>query len=116
MEILKAIILVLHLLSFGAMFGVAIAQFRPAAEGKGTMSKGLQHSGWALLATGLLLVGMVYAVGSEPNNFKIGVKLVVLLAIMGVVLMNRNRTDLRAGTFGALVALLGVNVALAVIW
>ncbi len=116
MDIPKAIVLVLHLLSFGAMFGVVLASFKPAAAGEGKISKGLLHTGWALLITGLALVGLVYATGSEPNNLKIGVKTAVLLVIMAMVIMGRNKDRVSTGYFGALAGLLALNVALAVIW
>ncbi|MBB4071271.1 hypothetical protein EII31_03540 [Leucobacter sp. OH2974_COT-288] len=116
MEIFKSIVLVLHLLSFGALLGVVIAQFKPAAQGAGKISKGMLHTSLALLLTGLLLVGLTYAVGNEPNNLKIAVKTAVLLVIFALVIMGRNKERVTTGYFGAIAALLAVNVALAVMW
>jgi hypothetical protein len=116
MELLKTILVVLHVLSFGAAFGLVISQFKPAARGEGVMPKGLLHSGWALLITGIALVGMTYAVGGAPNNAKIGAKLLVLLVIMAMIIYYNKREPIKPATLGVLTALLALNVCLALIW
>ncbi|WP_166985582.1 hypothetical protein [Canibacter zhoujuaniae] len=116
MVILKSIVLVLHLLSFGAIFGALIGQFKNAKTGKAVISNGIMHATTALLVTGLLLVGLIYALGSEPNNMKIGVKTAVLLVIFGLVIANRKKENVSAGVLGGIAGLLALNVALAVMW
>ncbi|MDO4240917.1 MAG: hypothetical protein Q4C71_00060 [Microbacteriaceae bacterium] len=116
MDIVKSIVVVLHLLSFAALFGVTIAQFKPASRGEGAISKGMFHCANALLVTGIALVGLTYAVGGAPNNTKIAIKGAVLLAIYAVILVNRGKRQVSAPIFGVIAALLAVNVTLAVMW
>lgn len=116
MGTLKLIVLVLHLLSFGAVFGLLIAQLKQAAHGKGQISAGLVHCGWALLGTGLLLVGLTYAAGGAPNNFKIAVKLAVLVIIMLLLFIFKKRQSVSSFVLGVLALLLVLNVFIAVLW
>lgn len=116
MEILKGILVVLHIVGFGVVFGGALAQLPNLKKGAAKVSAGMMHGSWLLLATGLLLVGMIYGLGGQPNNAKIGVKLVVLLAIIVLVLINRKKPQVSGGVIGAIAGLSAVNVALAVLW
>ncbi len=116
MEIVKGILVVLHLLCFGAMLGITIAQFKPAAKGKGVIPNGLIHCAWGLLITGAGLIGTVYAAGGAPNNLKIAVKLLVLIAIIVLLFVLKKKQPLKPAGLGAVAALLVVNVALAVLW
>lgn len=116
MEIVKGILIVLHLVGFGAVFGSTLAQLSAVKEARARITPGILHGAWLLLATGLLLVGMVYATGGQPNNAKIGVKLVVLLVLIAVVLIGRKKQPTSAGMLGAIAGLSLVNVALAVLW
>ncbi|MHA3722813.1 hypothetical protein ACXR2T_02940 [Leucobacter sp. HY1910] len=116
MEIVKGILVVLHIVGFGVVFGGALAQLPRVKEGAAKISAGMMHGAWLLLATGLLLVGMTYALGGKPDNAKIGVKLIVLLAIIVLVLINRKKPQVSGGIIGALAGLSAVNVAIAVLW
>lgn len=116
MEILKGILLVLHIIGFGGVFGVTLAQMTNLKSGTAKVSKGLLHSALLILVTGLALVGMVYATGGAPDNAKITVKLVVLLALIVTVIINSKKEKASGGVLGAILALSTVNVAVAVLW
>lgn len=116
MDIVKSVVLVLHLLAFAAMFGATIAQFKQAKIGEAKISRGLLHCAIALLVTGLALVGLTYAVGGAPNNLKIGVKTAVLLVVFALVIVGNGKQKVTSGFLGAITALLALNVALAVLW
>ncbi|MBT1035644.1 hypothetical protein KJY78_04670 [Canibacter sp. lx-45] len=116
MEILRNIILILHFLCFGALLGTTIAQFKPAKNGSAVISGGMLHSAIGLLLTGAGLVGIIYATGGEPNNLKIGVKLAVLLVIVGLIVFFRKKENVSTVVLGAMSSLLVLNVTLEVIW
>ena len=116
MEIVRNILLILHIIGFAGVAGSAIAQLPKVKEGTAQISGGILHSSWLLLLTGLGLVGMMYARDLEPNNMKIGVKTLVLVAIIVVALVNKKKASVSGGVLGALLGLSVVNVALAVAW
>lgn len=116
MELVRDILVVLHIVGFGVVLGGTLAQLPNVKKGTAKISKGILHGSLLLLVTGLALVGMMYALGGSPNNAKIGVKTVVLLAIIVLVLVNRKKETVSGGVLGAIAGLSAVNVALAVIW
>lgn len=115
-QITRGVLLVLHIIGFGAVFGASLAQLMQVRSGAAKVSNGILHGALLLLVTGLALVGMIYAGGGHPNNPKIGVKLLVLVALFVVVLVNRRKAPATAGSLGAIVGLSALNVAIAVLW
>ncbi len=116
MEIVKGILVVLHLVGFGAVFGSTLAQLSMVKEARARVTPGIMHGANLLLVTGLLLVGSIYMMGGTPNNMKIGVKTIVLIVLFVIILMNRKKENVPAGVLGAIAGLSLVNVALAVLW
>lgn len=116
MDIVKGILLVLHIIGFGVVMGGTLAQLPAVKQGTAKISNGILHGALTLLVTGLALVGMVYATGGEPNNAKIGAKTLVLVAIFVLVLVNKKKDRVSGGVLGAIAGLAAVNVALAVLW
>ncbi|KIP52215.1 hypothetical protein [Leucobacter komagatae] len=116
MEIVRNILLILHIIGFAGVAGATIAQLPKVKEGVAKVSGGILHSSWLMLATGLGLVGMMYAMGGEPNNMKIGVKTLVLIAIIVVALVNKKKASVSGGVLGAILGLSVLNVVLAVAW
>ncbi|GAA1611210.1 hypothetical protein [Leucobacter chromiireducens] len=116
MEIVKGILVVLHLVGFGAVFGSTLAQLSLVKEARARITPGILHGANLLFVTGLLLVGSIYMLGGSPNNMKIGVKTLVLIVLIVVILVNRKKENVPAGVLGAIAGLSLVNVALAVLW
>ncbi|UOQ58025.1 hypothetical protein MUN78_04060 [Leucobacter allii] len=116
MEIVKGILVVLHIVGFGAVFGSTLAQLSAVKEARARITPGILHGANLLFVTGLLLVGSIYMLGGQPNNAKIGVKLLVLIAIIVLILVNRKKQPVSGGVLGAIAGLSAVNVALAVLW
>lgn len=116
MEIVKDIVVVLHIICFAVVFGATLAQLPNVKKGTAKITNGVLHGSLGLLVTGLALVGLMYATDTEPNNAKIGAKTLVLLAIIALVLINRKKEKISGGVLGAIAGLSAVNVALAVIW
>lgn len=116
MEIIRNILLILHIIGFAGVAGTTIAQLPKVKEGVAKVSGGILHSSWLMLATGLGLVGMMYAMGGEPDNMKIGAKTLVLIAIIVVALVNKKKESVSGGVLGAILGLSVLNVVLAVAW
>lgn len=116
MDIVKLILVVLHILAFGAVFGSTLAQLSAVKAGRARITPGILHGANLLLVTGLLLVASKYMVGEPVNNMKITFKLAILIGVFVVVLMNRKKDSVSGGALGAIAGLSAANVAIAVLW
>src|SRR5690606_6948226 len=90
-EILKNVILALHIIGVVALLGGVLYQASAMREKTARIVPGILHGALTMLVTGLALVGLQYPLGNEVNNTKIGVKTVVLIAIFVIVLINRKK-------------------------
>lgn len=116
MEILKNLTLALHIIGIAALLGGVLFQVRPMREGTARVLPAMMHGAWTMLLTGLLLVGLHYPLGEEVNNTKVGVKLLVLVAIIVIALMSRRRTAPASWVLPSIGALTVLNVLLATVW
>ena len=116
MDILKNVILALHIVGIAALLGGVIFQSRQLRDGTARVLPAMMHGAWTMLLTGLLLVGLHYPLGREVNNTKIGVKLVVLVAIIVIALMSRKRTTPASWALPSIGLLTVLNVLLATVW
>jgi hypothetical protein len=116
MEILKNVILALHIIGVVALLGGVLYQIGPMRQGTARLLPAMMHGAWTMLATGLLLVGLQYPLGNEVNNAKISVKLAVLVAILVIALVNRKRETVAAWVLPTIGGLTVVNVLLATVW
>jgi hypothetical protein len=111
-EIVYDLLVVLHLVAMAIVVGGWLAVVREPR-----WLPGLWHGALTQLVTGVLLVGLAEsgAVDTEVDRLKITVKLVVSLAVVGIVLAGRNR-----GARPALLHVAGglalLNVCVAVLW
>lgn len=113
MEILRLVLLFLHILGFAALIGGLLVQARePQKSVNAAMRDG---AGTAFLA-GLLLVGVLEAGDGDVNHAKIGVKFAVGLVILVLVMANARKPSIPQGLYVGLLALSVLNVALAVFW
>lgn len=116
MEIVKGLLIVLHIVGFAALFGATTAQLPRMKQGQAVITNGVLHGLALMFATGLLLVAMRYMLDEPVNNFKIAVKTLVLIVMVALVLLNRKKSSVSAAVLGSVVGLGVLNVALAVLW
>jgi hypothetical protein len=116
MEILRNVLLVLHIVGFAGIIGGVLMEMPKVKQGLAKINGAILHSSWLMLATGLGLVAMMYAMDREPDNAKIGVKTIVVLAIVVLALINKKKTSVSAGVLGTIGGLAVLNVVLAVMW
>ncbi len=116
MEILRHILLVLHLLGFAALFGGLFIQLRAPEK---TINSAMRDGAGLAFVAGLLLVGVIEA-GSDQvaDGFhaKIAVKLILSLIILVLVMANLKKPRIPEGLFWGLLALTVVTVCVAVFW
>lgn len=116
MEILKNVILALHIIGVVALLGGVLYQISAMRAGKARVLPAMMHGAWTMLVTGVALVGLQYPLGNEVNNTKISVKLLVLVAIIVIALINRKKESVATWVLTTIGALSVVNVLLATVW
>lgn len=113
MDLLRQLLLLVHILGFAALLGGLLMQLRgPERRVNSLMRDG---SGTAFLA-GLALVGVLEAGGNDVNQAKIGVKLLIGLVVLVLVMINLRKDRLAAGLYFGILGLTLVNIGVAVLW
>jgi len=116
MEILKNLILAIHIIGVASLLGGVLVQIPAIRTGSARILPAILHGAWTMLATGVLLVGLQYPLGHEVNNVKIAVKLAILVAIVVVALINRKRETLARWVVPVLGGLTVANIVIATVW
>lgn len=118
MEILKNIVLALHIIGVVALLGGVVYQSSAMKAGTARVLPAMLHGAWTMLLTGLILVGLQYPLGrgDDLDNTKIAVKLGVLIVIFVVALINRKRESVANWVLPVLGALTVANVVIATVW
>lgn len=113
MEIVRHVLLVVHLLGFAALFGGLLIQGRePVKRVNALMRDG---AGTAFVA-GLALVGVLQADDVPVDNTKVAVKSIIGLAILVLVMANTRKERIANGLWALLLLLTVANVCVAVFW
>lgn len=116
MEILKGIVLALHIIGTVALLGGVIFQVKPMREGSARVLPAMMHGAWTMLVTGIALVGLRYALDLDVNNGKIGLKLALLVVILVLAFINRKKDAVAAWVLPTIASLTVANVLVATIW
>lgn len=112
MDVLHAIILILHFVGVAAILGGAVEQWRRKDSLPGPI---VVWGARAQLVTGLILVALAEMGDGDVNHVKVGVKLVIALAVAALAEMNAKKQRVP----NALVWIAGLaaaNVIVAVAW
>ncbi|NLB47547.1 MAG: hypothetical protein GX814_07420 [Microbacteriaceae bacterium] len=116
MDILRIVLLVLHIIgAVGILVGV-ITQLPKVKSGLAKINGAIMHSSWLMLVTGLALVGTMYMRDLEPNNAKIGIKTLILIAIIVLALVNKKKERVGALVLSSIGVLTVANVLIATLW
>lgn len=116
MEILKNVVVAIHIIGIASLLGGMLVQITSMKTGTTKIVPAIMHGAWTMLATGLILVGLAYPLYGHVNNAKIGVKLVILIAIVVIALMNRKKETLAGRVLPTLMVLTAANIFIATIW
>ena len=114
MEIAIKLVLILHFVGLAMLLGGALYQTGEKAK---NIVRPMLDGAYTQLLTGVALLGMLHAQGTEDvNDIKIGVKLVVALVIAVLCFTNRKKRTNNVPVWGAVLGLTVANVAIAVLW
>lgn len=120
-DIIRYSLVVLHFIGLASLLGGFMTQMKAMAASTAKIVPAMVHGAWTLLITGLALVGVAewrISMGAnfELDHMKIGIKSLVLIAILTLVMVFRKKDSVKAPVFGAIGLLAILNVVLAVFW
>lgn len=116
MDVLIHLFVGLHIVGIAALLGGFLTQMKAMGQGKARFVPGMLHGALTMLVTGAILVGLSQADDQPVNAVKIGLKLAVLVVILGLVYVKRDEEKLPPAVFGTVGALTAVNIFIAVLW
>lgn len=114
MDILRIILVILHFIGIASLLGSFLVQVKEIGQGRGKVLAGMFHGALTMLVTGLLLVVIAEFGDGQVNHMKIGIKLVVLIAVLVLVLVYRKKEHVPSWALWAIGGLTTLNIVLAV--
>ena len=115
MEAVFLIAYIVHMLAIAGILGLLLSQWKKNPR---KLSAGVLHSAATALVAGLVMVG-TYASAKpdeELNHTKVGIKLVIVLIILGISYLNLKKTELKKNIWLALIGLTLLNIIIATTW
>ncbi|MDO8645517.1 MAG: hypothetical protein Q7R42_02890 [Candidatus Planktophila sp.] len=115
MATINTILYILHVLSVVVILVLLLQQWNKEPR---KLNPGILHAGLTALISGLAMVGMFSTVHLDENlNYtKIGVKLLILIAILFIGYCNVKKPVLAKNTWLALIGLTVANILIASLW
>lgn len=116
MDVLIHAFVGLHIIGIAALLGGFFFQMKAMRAEEARFVPGMLHGAFTMLATGMILVGLDQAAGDPVDNVKIGIKLALLVVILGLVYVKRDEEKVPSSLFGTVGALTVTNIFIAVLW
>ncbi|WP_028812296.1 hypothetical protein [Streptomyces flavidovirens] len=116
MDVLINVFVALHIIGIAALLGGFLTQMKAMGAGTARFSPAMLHGALTMLVTGMALVGLNQADGQAVNNLKIGIKLAILVVILGLVYVKRDEEKAGKALFGAVGGLTVANIFIAGLW
>jgi hypothetical protein len=117
MELLKESLVLIHLAGMAVLVGVFLTGMKKKSDYPFTA---MMWAAIVQLVTGTLLVGVGYGLGESPDNAKIGVKLILVVAVLVATIIGRKRQAKGEAKlqpfFHAAGGLAAVSLTVAVLW
>lgn len=116
MDVLINVFVALHIIGIAALLGGFLTQMKAMGEGTARFTPAMLHGALTMLVTGVVLVGLNQADDQPVNNLKVGIKLAVLVVILGLVYVKRDEEKVDKALFAAVGGLTIANVFIATLW
>ncbi|WP_328670337.1 hypothetical protein OG905_16490 [Streptomyces sp. NBC_00322] len=116
MDVLINVFVALHIIGIALLLGGFLTQMKAMGAGTARFSPAMLHGALTMLVTGVVLVGLNRADDQPVNSLKIGIKLAVLVVILGLVYVKRDEEKVDKALFGAVGGLTIANIFIATLW
>lgn len=116
MDVLIHLFVGLHIIGIAALLGGFLTQMKAMGRGTARFVPAMLHGALTMLVTGVALVGLNQADDQSVDNLKIGVKLALLIVILGLVYVKRDDEKVEKPLFGLVGLLTVANIFIAVLW
>ncbi len=116
MDVLIHMFVGLHIIGIAALLGGFLTQTKAMGQDAARFTPAMLHGALTMLVTGAVLVGLNQAQDHPVDNVKIGVKLAVLVVVLGLVYVKRDDEKVEKPLFGLVGLLTVVNIFIAVLW
>ncbi|MFJ2089856.1 hypothetical protein ACIOEW_11350 [Streptomyces sp. NPDC087901] len=116
MRVLIDVFVALHIIGIASLLGGFLTQMKAMGAGTARFVPAMLHGALTMLVTGIALVGLDQADDHPVNNVKIGIKLLILVVILGLVYVKRDEEKVDKRLFAAVGGLTIVNIFIATLW
>lgn len=116
MDVLIHLFVGLHIIGIAALLGGFLTQMKAMGRGTARFVPAMLHGALTMLVTGVALVGLNQADDNTVNTVKIGVKLALLIVILGLVYVKRDDEKVDKNLFALVGGLTVANIFIAVLW
>ncbi|MFE5592895.1 hypothetical protein [Streptomyces sp. NPDC056549] len=116
MDVLINVFVALHIIGIASLLGGFLTQMKAMGAGTARFSPAMLHGALTMLITGIALVGLNEADDQTVNNLKVGIKLAILVVILGLVYVKRDEEKVDKGLFAAVGGLTMANIFIATLW
>lgn len=116
MDVLINVFVALHIIGIASLLGGFLTQMKAMGAGEARFIPAMLHGALTMLVTGVVLVGLNQADDQPVNNLKIGIKMAVLIVILGLVYVKRDEEKVDKAVFGAVGGLTVANIFIATLW
>ncbi len=117
MGVLTHLFIGLHIMGIAALLGGVLTQVPPLGRAEPTrMVPAMLYGALTMLVTGVCLLGLAHAQHDHVSTVKIGVKLAVLIVILGLVYVKRDEESVDRSLVAAVGGLTVANIFVAVLW
>lgn len=116
MDVLTHFFVGLHIIGIASLLGGFLTQMKAMGQGTARFVPAMLHGAVTMLVTGIVLIGLNEADDQSVNHIKIGIKLALLIVILGLVYVKRDDEKVDKSLFGLVGLLTTANIFIAVLW
>ncbi|WP_121748758.1 hypothetical protein [Streptomyces sp. E2N166] len=116
MDVLIHFFVGLHIIGIASLLGGFLTQMKAMGQGTARFVPAMLHGALTMLVTGVVLIGLNQADDQSVDNVKMGVKLALLIVILGLVYVKRDDEKVEKPLFGLVGLLTVANIFIAVLW